>query len=1231
MTTHSKKYRILLAFMLVAMLAMIFPVLASAASDADGDIITLHAEDMPDDYSTNPIYESNPVKPVTIAGGIWDYLNYTEYDGPSGTGVFNTYLKVGGKDVIQGFNTGGSVADYDEDDAWTMALPLTRVPLVKIDDTWYREFGVDLNQQKSSPLTEHISLEVMQIWRTTSSNLGGQYNMEPDFDFDTPGDPSQYVTTANPQIVYDMDGGFDPYNGSSITANNVTLVLDYAINNGSGKADNKLFVPAQWFGDNQGYAVMVVNHGTEGTVLDPEPPAGHPSDLPVVNNDGKEEWGVRVADFATKSGMKFNDLDADGIRDFIGGPTGHNSVDEPGLSGWTIYVDYNENYVLDAGEPSAVTDALGTYVIWNSINPGAWQVKEVPQAGWTNTLPAPLPGDEVGFYDEPFEAGDFITGNDFGNTQPVDIEASAEIQGVWEICTEWDIAKSVDEPEHHLFAGQTGTSNYTITLTKTTSGEVARVTGTVTVTNPGTVEAQGVGAVLTLSKVGAVGTMDTETLSIPNIAAGGSSGPISFMFDAVLFEAGATYRVDVAATASNGSSTDTANAFDETDSMQLVQSCEPDTINVNDTMFGDLGSFSSSTTLTADLSTLFDCDDEGENPNTATIVETDDQASALVTVYCYELVPDVRAGFTWGSEYEWTIDKTVTPDVWNLFEGDTGTSQYTVSVDKTFKEGSAVAKIDYRACVSNPAPMAATNVTLTATLYEVGNATSLASQVIFTGDVLAGGDSGCLDDFAFNDVPFTEGASYKIVISTVFTDGAAGDPTDPDDVETTVGPVTQTITGDTITVTDTNAGFGGPRQTSANASWTYDRTFDCEDEGENPNRATIVETDAYDDALVTVNCYELVVEKTAEACFTRTWDWTIDKTADTAGLLTLAEMEPYEVNYEVTVDATSTDSDWAVTGTITISNPAPMSAVINSIGDVISGLGAADVDFGVTFPYTLPAGKTLEGTYSADLPDAVARTNTATATQQNYAYDYVLPPVGNGTMEYSGAADVDFDGVEPCEEIDECIDLSDSEYGDLGTVCAGDAPKTITYSMSVNKEEYPCGGTNTLVNEACFVTNDSGATGCDAWTVSWIIPCPGCTLTQGYWKTHSTYGPAAHPDDTWGEVGGPDAAFFLSGQTWYEVFWTAPKGNAYYNLAHQYMAAVLNIENEASAPPAVNQAIADAGTLFEQYAPTDIAALKGNDPIRKQFLSLAGTLAQYNEGTIGPGHCDEDGYTNNGF
>src|SRR5207244_3282385 len=90
----------------------------------------------------------------------------------------------------------------------------------------------------------------------------------------------------------------------------------------------------------------------------------------------------------------------------------------------------------------------------------------------------------------------------------------------------------------------------------------------------------------------------------------------------------------------------------------------------------------------------------------------------------------------------------------------------------------------------------------------------------------------------------------------------------------------------------------------------------------------------------------------------------------------------------------------------------------------------------------------------------------------------------------------------------------------------------------------------------------------------------GCTLTQGYWKTHSAQGPAPF-DANWNNVpnvypGAPsglaeNTPFYFSGQTWFQNFWTPPAGgNAYYILSHQYMAAVLNILNGASSTSAVN-------------------------------------------------------------
>jgi hypothetical protein len=131
----------------------------------------------------------------------------------------------------------------------------------------------------------------------------------------------------------------------------------------------------------------------------------------------------------------------------------------------------------------------------------------------------------------------------------------------------------------------------------------------------------------------------------------------------------------------------------------------------------------------------------------------------------------------------------------------------------------------------------------------------------------------------------------------------------------------------------------------------------------------------------------------------------------------------------------------------------------------------------------------------------------------------------------------------------------------------------------------------------------------------------GCTLTPGYWKTHSIKGPAPY-DDTWLQVG-EDTKFFLDTKSYYEVLWTAPKGNAYYQLSFQYIAAGLNFMNGAGIPSEVQTAYNSATTLFNTYYPADIAPLKGNNPTRAQFINLAGILGDYNSGITGPGHCDD--------
>jgi uncharacterized repeat protein (TIGR01451 family) len=165
------------------------------------------------------------------------------------------------------------------------------------------------------------------------------------------------------------------------------------------------------------------------------------------------------------------------------------------------------------------------------------------------------------------------------------------------------------------------------------------------------------------------------------------------------------------------------------------------------------------------------------------------------------------------------------------------------------------------------------------------------------------------------------------------------------------------------------------------------------------------------------------------------------------------------------------------------------------------------------------------------------------------------------------------------------------------------------------------GANLTFTNTATLTTSTTQTTLSDSWTVEVRVPaCPvGCTLTQGYWKTHTKYGPAKPRDDAWDLIG-EDTTFYLSGQSYYRVLWTPPSGgNPYYQLAHQFIAATLNKLNGAATTPQVEAALAWAHSFFSNYPPN----YAFNRTLTNQARYYAGLLAQYNEGYIGPGHCSE--------
>ena len=98
------------------------------------------------------------------------------------------------------------------------------------------------------------------------------------------------------------------------------------------------------------------------------------------------------------SGIKWNDLDSDGIHD----------PDEPGMQGVYIYADINRNGSIALGEPAAITDANGAYQI-PGVPPGEIMIREVVNPGWTMTYPA------LGYHLVDVEPGEDSPNVDFGN------------------------------------------------------------------------------------------------------------------------------------------------------------------------------------------------------------------------------------------------------------------------------------------------------------------------------------------------------------------------------------------------------------------------------------------------------------------------------------------------------------------------------------------------------------------------------------------------------------------------------------------------------------------------------------------------------------------------------------------------------------------------------------------------------------------------------------------------
>ena len=176
-------------------------------------------------------------------------------------------------------------------------------------------------------------------------------------------------------------------------------------------------------------------------------------------------------------------------------------------------------------------------------------------------------------------------------------------------------------------------------------------------------------------------------------------------------------------------------------------------------------------------------------------------------------------------------------------------------------------------------------------------------------------------------------------------------------------------------------------------------------------------------------------------------------------------------------------------------------------------------------------------------------------------------------------------------------------------------------------------GEHTIPNTASFVTNDTGATGSSSASVNVTVVCEppsGCTRTIGYWKTHAGFGPQADVVTAllpvWlGTAGGAKSVNVTTAALAVQLLDrrgsnnVADSSNGINKLYAQLLGAKLNGEAGANLS-SVASVIAAADAFLANNNSLNWAGL--TDAQKSMVNGWATTLDNYNNGLVGPEHCD---------
>ena len=367
------------------------------------------------------------------------------------------------------------------------------------------------------------------------------------------------------------------------------------------------------------------------------------------------------------------------------------------------------------------------------------------------------------------------------------------------------------------------------------------------------------------------------------------------------------------------------------------------------------------------------------------------------------------------------------------------------------------------------------------------------------------------------------------------------------------------------------------------------------------------------------------VTMTASPSFKRTYHWAIEKSVSQPAL-TVGAGETADVTYTVTVTPTGfTDSDWRVDGTVDITTDPDIQ--INSLN--VYGQSPNLLPAGVTCvpdpPSTLGAG--MNCTYGRALPDGSNRTALMRASVTDLSTGDSGARVAQKPYSFAGVAP---------QEIDECVAVTDSMVGALGTACAADGAKTFTYTKTIGPFTTAQCGEHKVNNTASFTTNDTGATASASASVDVSVTCEppanGCTRTIGYWKTHAGFGPQADVVTPLlpillGSAGGAKtlnvttAAFAVQLLEMKGSNNVKASSNGINKLYAQLLGTKLNGASSADIS-SVSATIAAADAFLASHNSLSWSGLSSAQ--QQTVLGWMTTLDNYNNGLVGPAHCGED-------